>query len=326
MSKIVVLDGYTASPLKPGEQASGNEADWQPLEQLGELVVHERTPTSDIAATIGDATAVITNKAPIDEQTLAQCPGLKYVGVSATGVNIVDLDAARSHGVTVTNVPGYSTASVAQHVFALLFELCNRIGSHDAAVHAGDWASCEDFSFRTGPLVELHNKSLGIVGMGAIGQAVAKIGHALGMTILAHSRTEKDIGLPVKWLGVDELFRQSDAITLHCPLTEQTDRLVNAERLAAMKPSAYLINTGRGPLIDEPALAQALVAGEIAGAGLDVLSSEPPEATNLLLAAPNCVITPHIAWATAAARRRLIATVADNLLSFLEGQPQNVVS
>lgn len=329
MPKTVVLDGYTTSPLAVNATPKDGEVGWQPLAELvgaGELAVYARTPQGQVAQAIGDAPIALTNKTPIDAEAFATCPNLKYIGVLATGVNVVDLDAARAHGVTVANVPGYSTASVAQHVFALLLELCNRTASHNERVHQGGWAGCADFSFTTGPLVELAGKTLGVVGMGAIGQAAAKIGHALGMSIAAHSRTEKDIGLPLQWLGVDELFAKADAITLHCPLTPQTDRLVNAARLSSMKHSAYLINTGRGPLIDEPALAEALASGKIAGAGLDVLSSEPPRADNPLLTAPNCVITPHIAWATVEARRRLLQVAADNLRAFLDGKPVNAVS
>lgn len=326
MKKIVVLDGYTTSPLSADATAEGNEVDWQTLANLGELVVHERTPASEVAQRIGDATIALTNKTPLGADVFAACPGLKYVGVLATGVNVVDLDAAKTHGVTVTNVPGYSTPSVAQHVFAMLLELCSRTAEHDRAVHEGQWANCKDFSFTTGPLIELSGKTLGIVGMGAIGQAVARIGHALGMSIVAHSRTEKQVDYPVQWLGVDALFAQADVVSLHCPLTPQTEGLVNADRLATMKPNAFVINTGRGPLIDEPSLAEALSKGTISGAGLDVLSSEPPSADNPLLTAPNCIVTPHIAWATVESRRRLLQIAADNLRAYLDGSPTNVVS
>ncbi|MEM9346990.1 MAG: D-2-hydroxyacid dehydrogenase [Planctomycetota bacterium] len=326
MPKIVVLDGYTTSPLSADAPASDEEVGWQPLGELGELVVHERTAVSETAGRIGDASIVLTNKSPIGAEVFAACPGLKYVGVLATGVNVVDLEAAKDHSITVTNIPGYSTPSVAQHVFALLLELCNRTTEHDRAVHDGRWAGCKDFSFTTGPLIELTGKTLGVVGMGEIGQATARVGHALGMEIAAHSRTKKEVGFPVRWLGVDELFYQADAISLHCPLTPDTKGLVNASRLATMKPSAYVINTGRGPLIDEPALAEALAQGTIAGAGLDVLGSEPPDGNNPILTAPNCIITPHIAWATVASRRRLLQIAAENVRGYLDGNPNNVVS
>lgn len=326
MTKIVVLDGYTSSPLPADTKANDNEADWQPLATLGELAVHERTDASEIVERIGDAEIALTNKTPISGEVFAACPRLKYVGVLATGVNVVDLDAAKAHGITVCNIPGYSTPSVAQHVFALLLELCNRTAEHDRAVHEGRWVRCNDFSFTTGPLVELAGKTLGVVGMGAIGQATARVGHALGMTIAAHSRTEKTLDYPVTWLTLDDLFAQADAVTLHCPLTPQTEGLVNSPRLATMKTSSYLINTGRGPLIDEAALADALVKGTIAGAGLDVLSSEPPGTDNPLLTAPNCIITPHIAWATVESRKRLLQIAANNIAAFLNGEPANVVS
>jgi len=326
MTDIVVLDGYTTSPIEAGKNTACNEADWSPLAGLGELKVYDRTPANMVTQRIGSAPIVLTNKTSIDDKIFAACPGLKYVGVLATGVNIVDIAAARRRGVTVTNVPGYSTPSVAQHVFAMLLELASRVGEHDQAVHRGKWVTCMDFSFTTRPLTELSGSTLGIVGMGAIGQAVARIGHAMGMDIVAHSRTTKDIGLPVKWLGVDELFTVSDAITLHCPLTADTEQMVNESRLKRMKRSAYLINTGRGPLIDEQALADALHEGTIAGAGLDVLSTEPPSADNPLLSAPRCVITPHIAWASVASRRRLVQIAAANLRSYLDGKPSNLVS
>lgn len=325
-NKIVVLDGYTTSPLPVDADANDQEVSWQPLAGLGELVVHERTSASDLVERIGEAEIVLTNKAAIGAEVFKACPGLKYVGVLATGVNVVDLNAAKAHGVTVTNIPGYSTPSVAQHVFALLLELSNRAAEHDRAVHDGRWVNCKDFSFTTGPLVELSGKTLGIVGMGAIGQATARVGHALGMQIAAHSRTEKELDYPVQWLGVDDLFARADVVSLHCPLTAQTEGLVNAARLATMKRSAFVINTGRGPLIDEPALAEALSKGTIAGAGLDVLSSEPPSADNPLLTAPNCIITPHIAWATVESRRRLLQIAADNVKAFFDGVPVNVVS
>jgi len=326
MPRIVVLDGYTTSPLPTDAPANDEEVTWQPLADLGELVVHERSAADEVVDRIGDAEIALTNKAKIDAAVFEACPNLRYIGVLATGVNVVDLDAAQANDVTVTNIPGYSTPSVAQHVFALLLELCSRVAEHDRAVHDGQWVNCKDFSFTTGPLVELTGKTLGIVGMGAIGQATACVGEALGMTIVAHSRTEKELDLPVQWLEVGELFEQADVVSLHCPLTEATQGLVNAERLASMKPSAFLINTGRGPLIDESALADALANGTIAGAGLDVLSSEPPSADNPLLRAPNCIITPHIAWATVASRRRLLRIAADNVKAYLDGVPSNVVS
>ena len=326
MAKIVLLDAHTTSQLAVDSTAGGNEVNWQSLADLGAFTLHDRTTPSQVIERIGDAPIVITNKTPINAETLDACPNIKYIGVMATGVNVVDIDAARAKGITVTNIPGYSTPSVAQHVFAMLLELCNRTAEHDRAVHEGRWANCKDFSFTTGPLIELSGKTLGIVGMGEIGQATARVGHALGMTIAAHSRTEKQLEYPVQWLGVDELFATADVVSLHCPLTPRTQGHVNTARLATMKPSAYLINTGRGQLIDEAALAEALSNGTIAGAGLDVLSNEPPSADNPLLTAPNCIITPHIAWATVASRRRLLGIAADNVRGYLEGNLINVVS
>lgn len=319
--RIVVLDGYT---LNPGD------VPWTPFESLGALEIHERSHEPDTTQRAVGAPYVLTNKALLNAQTLKQLHGLKYVGVLATGTNIVDLKAARELGVTVTNVPGYSTDSVAQLVFALLLELSCHTASHAMAVHDGEWAGCPDFSFTVAPITELAGKTLGVVGMGAIGQRVARIGAALGMNIAAaHQRSMANVTLPgvdIRWLPVDELFAVADVVTLHCPLTDATRHMVNAARLATMKPNAIIINTGRGPLIDEDALADALGRGRIGGAGLDVLSSEPPPAKNPLLTAPRCVITPHIAWASVEARRRLMSKAADNLRAFIAGKPVNVVN
>ncbi|MFW6337142.1 MAG: D-2-hydroxyacid dehydrogenase [Phycisphaeraceae bacterium] len=323
--RIVVLDGHTLTPATTDHTPDG-EPSWSALDALGQLEVHPRTPKGKIAETAAGAGAVLTNKAPLDAATFEKLPDLRYVGVLATGVNVVDLEAARRHGVVVTNIPAYSTPSVAQHVFALLLELATRTAEHNRSVHDGDWADSPDFSYTIGPTVELHGKKLGILGMGTIGRAVARIGHAMGMTLLAHSRTRKDLDVPVEWVELDRLFAESDALTLHCPLTEDTRGVVNGERLKTMKRSAFLINTGRGPLIDESALADALREERIAGAGLDVLSTEPPEADNPLLTAPRCVITPHIAWATRAARHRCMRIAVDNFEAFLLGTPQNVVN
>ncbi|MFA4945388.1 MAG: D-2-hydroxyacid dehydrogenase [Lentisphaeria bacterium] len=314
--RIVVLDGYT---LNPGD------LDWGPLAALGELTVHERTPAAEAVARAQGAAAVLTNKVVLDRATLGRLPGLRYVGVLATGYNVVDTEAARERGITVTNVPAYSTPSVAQATFALLLELANRTALHDAAVKAGRWSHCPDFTFRLGTLVELAGLTFGIYGMGAIGQAVARVAQGFGMAVLAVSRTPKE--LPgVRWVDHETLFRESDVVSLHCPLTPETKELVDAATLALMKPTAYLLNCGRGPLVNEADLAAALNAGRLAGFGADVLSTEPPRADNPLLAARNTVITPHIAWATDAARRRLLATVVANLRAFLAGTPQNVVN
>ncbi|MEZ6191161.1 MAG: D-2-hydroxyacid dehydrogenase [Phycisphaerales bacterium] len=326
--RIVVLDGYTLTPAEPGKPCPEGEPSWEAVEALGDLTVYDRTPPEAVVTRAAGAGVVLTNKTVLDARTIAALPELKYIGVLATGVNVVDLDAAKKAGVIVTNVPGYSGAAVAQHVFALLLAMTNRVAEHDLMARAnkpGGWASCKDFSFTLSPLIELAGKTLGIVGAGDIGQRVAKIGHALGMDILISSRTKKDIGVPAQWIAMDDLFTRSDVVTLHCPLTEQTKHLVNSQRLSKMKHTAWLINTARGPLIDEQALADALKQNRIAGAAVDVLSTEPPAADNPLLTAPNCIITPHNAWAAREARHRLMQIAAGNVKAFLEGGPVNVV-
>ncbi len=321
--KIVVLDGDT---LNPGD------LDWSPLEALGKLTVHPRTSTGNVVATVGDAPFVLTNKTVLDAATIEKLPSLRYIGVLATGVNVVDLQAARKRGVPVTNVPGYSTDSVAQQAFALLLELTNQVGSHSDAVRDGDWEKCDDFSFTLSPIIELAGKTLGIVGMGAIGKAMSRIGAAMGMKIAAaHQRSMKSVSLPgidITWLPLEELLATADVVSLHCPLTDATKHMINADRLKLMKPAAYLLNTGRGPLLDEAAVDEALRQGRLAGAGLDVLSAEPPAGTprNPLVGAPNCVITPHVAWASVEARRRLMQRVAENVAAFQSGQAINVVN
>lgn len=315
--KIVVLDGYAANP---------GDLDWGPLAALGELTVHDRTPAVLTLERAARAQVLLTNKVVLGAREMAALPELRYIGVLATGFNVVDVAAARARGVVVTNVPAYSTPSVAQHVFALLLELTRGAGRHAELVRGGRWCSSPDFAFWATPQVELDGLTFGIVGFGAIGQAVARIARAFGMQVLVSTRTPKPEDWPeVTFVGLDLLFAQADVVSLHCPLTEETRGVVSTERLAAMKPTAYLINTGRGPLVDEAALAAALQAGEIAGAGLDVLSQEPPAADNPLLTAPNCVVTPHLAWATRAARARLLDTAIANVRAFLAGTPQNRV-
>jgi glycerate dehydrogenase len=316
--KIVVLDGYAANP---------GDLDWAPLAGLGELTVYERTPAALTVERAAGAQALLTNKVVLGTTELAALPELRYIGVLATGYNVVDTVAAGARGIVVTNVPAYSTPSVAQQVFALLLELARGTGRHAALVREGRWSAAPDFCFWEGPQVELAGLTIGIVGFGAIGQAVARIALAFGMRVLVATRSPDPAAWPeMSFVDLDQLFIQADVVSLHCPLSEETRAMVNAARLAQMKPTAYLINTGRGPLVDEVALTAALHAGQIAGAGLDVLSQEPPRATNPLLAAPNCVITPHLAWATAAARQRLLATAVANLQAFLAGQPQNRVA
>ena len=316
---IVVLDGYT---LNPGD------LNWEPLLDLSDdCQLYERTAAAETVERARDAEIVLTNKVVLDRATLAQLPRLKYVGVLATGVNVIDLDAARERGIIVTNVPAYSTASVVQLTFALLLELTNRVGHHSASVRSGNWVRSRDFSYWDFPLVELAGLRMGLVGFGAIAQGVARVAQALGMDVIATRRGQGADEVPgVRRVDLETLFRESDVLSLHCPLTPETRGLVNAARLALMKPTACVINTSRGPVVNEADLAAALNAGRIAGAGLDVLSTEPPAADNPLLSAKHCFITPHIAWATRSARARLLEVVVANIRAFLDGKPQNVVT
>ncbi|MCW5551207.1 MAG: D-2-hydroxyacid dehydrogenase [Verrucomicrobiae bacterium] len=314
---IVVLDGFT---LNPGDLS------WDELKQLGTCAIYDRTPPSQVNPRASGADIVLTNKTIINRETLQALSELKYIGVLATGTNVVDLSAARERGIPVTNVPAYSTASVAQATFALLLELTHHPGHHAQAVRDGKWTACSDFCFWDFPLIELAGLTMGIVGFGQIGQAVAQIAHAFGMNVLVHTRSVKPALPFVEFATVERLFRQSDVVSLHCPLTPQTKHFVNAERLAWMKPTAFLLNTSRGPLVDEAALAGALNRSQIAGAAMDVLSVEPPPRDNPLLQAKDCLITPHHAWASLAARVRLMRIAVDNIRAFLAGQPQNVVN
>ena len=317
--KIVVVDGYT---LNPGDLS------WSDLELLGDVFVHDRTPyrRQAIVECVGDADIAITNKTPFDDDTLAELPNLKYIGVTATGYNIVDVEAARRRDITVTNVPTYGTGSVAQMVFAHILNITQHVGAHAQSVREGRWSAGSDFCYWDYPLIELAGLTLGVVGLGRIGRAVAALGQAFGMNVVAHDVSDCQPPLDVTRVNLDDLFQQSDVITLHCPLVSETEKLVNAQRLGLMKPTAMLINTSRGPLIDETALAAALESGQIAAAGLDVLAQEPPAADNRLFSTKNCYITPHIAWATKAARQRLLGTVVDNVAAFLQGTPRNVVN
>ncbi|HHY85686.1 MAG TPA: D-2-hydroxyacid dehydrogenase [Verrucomicrobia bacterium] len=316
--KAVVLDGYT---LNPGDLS------WDELKALGPCDIFDRTPPDEVLARAVDADAILTNKVVLSREIIQRLPRLKYIGVLATGTNVVDLEAARERNIPVTNVPGYATASVAQLTFALILELTFHVARHSDAVRSGDWTRSADFSFHLAPLVELSGLTLGLAGFGSIGRAVARIGAAFGMNVIATVRRPPAGDCSgARFVDLETLFRESDVLSLHCPLTPETHHLVNRERLALMKPGAILINTGRGPLIDEAALAEALNEGRLAGAGLDVLSTEPPDATNPLLRARNCVITPHIGWATRAARIRLMREVVENLRAFLNGNPRNVVN
>lgn len=314
---ICVLDGFT---LNPGD------LNWDELRQLGPCEIFDRTPPDELIPRAANSEIVLTNKAQLGRATIGALPRLKYIGVLATGTNAVDLVAARERNIPVTNVPAYSTRSVAQATIALLLELTNRIGQHAQRVRKGAWTNATDWCFWDVPLMELDGLTLGLIGYGRIGAAVAEIAHALGMNVLAHNSSAKPAPAFVKFVDLETLFRSSDVVSLHCPLTAQNQKLVNAARLAWMKPSALVLNTSRGPLVDEAALADALNSGRLAGAGLDVLSVEPPPASNPLLQAKNCLITPHNAWGTRAARVRLMKTAVANLRAFLEGQPQNVVN
>ncbi len=318
--RIVVLDGYT---LNPGD------IDWSPVAQHGDLVVHDRTAPDELLNRAAGASCLLLNKTPLDDAAMAKLPDLRYVGVLATGYNVVNVAAAASRGIVVTNIPTYGTDSVAQHVTALMLEFCRGTAVHDSAVHSGQWSVNEDWCFALTPIFELSGKTLGIVGIGRIGRAVARIGAAMGMRVIAcdnHWPEAELADLSVSQVGLQELFESADVVSLHCPLTPETDKLVNEERLGVMKPNALLINTSRGPLIDNDALAKALRAGVIAGAALDVLDVEPPSAAHPLLEAPNCIVTPHIAWYAKEARARLMQIAADNLRAYLRGRPANVVT
>lgn len=314
---IVILDGHTANP---------GDLSWSPIESIGHLTVYPRTAAADVVSRARNADVVLTNKTALTREAIESLPRLRCIGVLATGYNIVDAEAARDRGIPVCNVPEYSTPNVAQAVFALLLELTNHVGHHARTVRDGRWAACEDFCYWDGDLVELSGLTLGLVGFGRIGQAVASVAGAFGMRVLAHRRTPNVGGDAVTMVDLPMLLRESDVVSLHCPLTAETRGLIHADTIGLMKPTAFLINTSRGPLVDEADLAEALNRRRIAGAGLDVLSVEPPSASNPLVTARNCIITPHIAWATRNARRRLIDVTADNLRAFVAGRPQHVVN
>jgi len=317
--KLVVLDGYT---LNPGDNP------WDEVARFGELTVYDRTPPELVAQRCLGAQIVLTNKTPLCAEILTELPDLKLICVLATGYNVVDLKTSAALGIPVVNVPEYGSLSVAQHAIALLLELTNRVALYDAAVKRGEWSKGPDFTFLKEPLTELAGKSLGIVGLGRIGGRVAAIGHALGMEILAYNPRQRSApeGIPVQWLDLDQLFASADVVSLHCPLSAENEGMVNSARLSLMKPHALLINTSRGALVREADLARALDLRFIAGAALDVTVQEPIAADNPLLSARNCIITPHVAWASFAARHRLMATSAQNIAAFLAGKAQNVVN
>jgi glycerate dehydrogenase len=312
-----LLDGYV---LNPGDLS------WDALRALGPCEIFDRTPAEQVVARAAEAEIVLVNKVELTRQVLAELPRLKFVGVLATGYNCVDVAAARQRGILVANIPTYGTTSVSQMVFAHLLNLTQHVAAHARSVADGDWTRSQDWCYWEYPLVELAGLTMGIVGFGRIGQATARLARAFGMQVLAYEISPIPPMDGVRQVDLESLFRESDAVSLHCPLTPETAQLVNASRLALMKPTAYLINTSRGALVDEQALAEALQAGRIAGAGLDVLCAEPATADNPLLKAPNCHITPHIAWATRSARQRLLDIVVANIRGFLEGRPQNIVN
>lgn len=315
--KIVVLDGYT---LFPGD------LDMQPLLALGDVVFYDRTPPQEVAAHIGDAPIVLTNKARITREIMQACPELRYIGVLATGYNVVDIEAASERGIVVTNVPAYSTQAVAQHTMALLLASMSHVHTYDAAVKRGAWSASPDFCFFDGATEELAGKTLGVIGFGSIGQAVAKAALGLDMRVMVHTRTKRDTALDVQFAALDELLAQSDVISLHCPLTEKTSGLISTEAIAVMKDGVRVINTARGPLVDESAMAQALESGKVACFMADVLSMEPPKAENPLLHAPNTMITPHVAWAPLQTRARLRDIAVGNVRAFMDGALRNVVN
>ena len=315
---IVILDGFAANP---------GDLDWRWLEQYGTLTVYDRTPEAQIVDRAKDAGIVILNKTPISRETLARLPEVKLIAVLATGYNIVDVDACRERGVLVANIPSYSVSAVAQQVFAFILEFANRVGLHTASVTAGEWAANPDFSYQKAPTSELLGKTIGIVGYGRIGRRVAALAKAFEMRVLVNTaHPEKYPDADVAFLPLDELLPQCDFVTVHCPMTPETDRFVNADFLAKMKDGAFLVNTSRGGELDEQAVADALNRGKLAGAGVDVLSTEPPRADNPLLSAKNIFITPHIAWASYETRVRLMDILKENIRGFVEGHPVNIVN
>lgn len=328
--KIVVLDSDPAFGCDSAPAEARGTLDTAALSKLGDVVIHSRTRPEQVVERCQGAAAVLTNKVVLGRAEFSELPALKLISVLATGVNVVDLEAARSHGVTVCNVPGYSTMSTAQHALALLLELTNRVGLHSADVASGGWQRSETFAYFRTPLQELAGKVMGVVGYGAIGQRVIALAQALGMQVLVSSRTEHQVE-GVLFVDKQTLLRQSDVVSLHCPLTDETKHFIDRAALSLMKPSALVINVARGPIVDEQALAEALLSGRIAGAAMDVLSTEParsdcPLLREDVLATGRCIVTPHIAWATQAARTRLLGITTKNIEAFLKGTPQNVVS
>lgn len=315
--KIVVLDG---NALNPGDLS------WDCIRQFGNVTVYDRTPNKeDTIRRIGNAQIVLLNKVPIDKEVLTACSSIQLICCLSTGYNVVDIQAARELGIPVCNVPAYSTAAVSQFTFALLLELCHRVGHHDRTVHEGKWSACPNFCYWDSPQIELAGKTMGIIGYGRIGQAVGRIARAMGMEVLAYSRTIRD-GMEVNYVDLDTLLRRSDVISLHCPLFPETEKLINAKTIVKMKDGAILLNTARGQIIDEHAVADALKSGKLRGAAMDVVSEEPISPTNPLLTAPNCIITPHMAWAPLETRQRILDTTVESIRGYLNKQPKNVVN
>jgi glycerate dehydrogenase len=319
VTRIVVVDGYT---LNPGDNS------WQPLQDLGDVEVYDRTAPDELVVRAREADIIVTNKAPLNGEAIEQLPNLKLIAVTATGYNIVDVAAARRHGIAVTNVPEYGTNTVAQFTWALILELCHQVGRHGQSVSAGDWTRGKDFCYWLTPQIELAGKRLGLVGYGRIARRVGEIGKAFGMSVFASGRPGSSAPphSDVEWRQLDELFAECDVISLHCPLTPETERMVNRDLLSRMRSGAFLVNTSRGNLINEQDLKQALKSGRLAGAAVDVVSSEPIQANNPLLSAPDCLITPHMAWTSLEARRRIMHATADNITAFLSGTLQHDVT
>ena len=316
--RIVVLDGYTTNP---------GDLCWDKLKELGECTIYDRTAPGEVLERAAGAEAILTNKVVINSETMAALPDLKYIGVMATGYNVVDINAARERGIIITNIPAYSTPSVGQMVFAHILNISQQVQRHSEEVHKGRWTNSKDFCFWDTPLMELRDKKIGLVGLGNTGYTTARVAIGFGMQVYAlTSKSHFQLPPEIKKMDLDQLFSECDIVSLHCPLTPETHELVNARRLAMMKPNAILINTGRGPLINEQDLADALNSGKIYAAGVDVLSTEPPRADNPLLTAKNCYITPHIAWATTEARERLMNMAISNLQAYIAGTPENVVN
>ncbi len=319
--KIVVLDGYTENP---------GDLSWEPLKSLGELTVYDRTDTKDTAliiSRIGDAQAVYTNKTPLSAEVINACPSIKFIGVLATGYNVIDVNAAKEAGIPVCNVPSYGTAAVGQFAMALLLEICHHVDHHDKAVKAGRWTNCEDFCFWDYPLIELSGKTMGIIGFGRIGQNTGALAKAFGMNVIAYDAYPSDSGKAIaEYVSLDELFAKSDVISLHCPLFAETENIIRKENISKMKDGVIILNNSRGPLINESDLADALNSGKIYAAGLDVVCTEPILADNPLLKAKNCIITPHISWAPKESRQRLMDVAVSNLKEFIDGNITNQVN